>query len=68
MNCESCIDEARERNRSLDDLRIKAKQQAKDEEKPKAICRDEATGLFVIDAQTAVTGNFFIVEIISGLQ
>lgn len=66
--CDSCVDEARERNRDMESLRDKAKQQAKDEQKAKAICKDETTGLFIADAKTAIAEHFQIVEFISGLQ
>lgn len=67
-SCDTCNDAARERNRSMEDLRTTAKQQAINEKKGKAICQEEATGLFIADAETAIRERFFVKEFISAVQ
>lgn len=65
--CTGCRDEARERNRDMDNLLIIAKQKAIEDKKPKAVCFDEVQGLFVADASTAFAEHFQIKHIVSGL-
>ena len=65
--CDSCVDQARERNREMTNLLIIAKTKAVEENKPKAICNDEASGFFISDAQAAFTNHFNIVRIVSNV-
>lgn len=65
--CSSCVDEARERNKDMNSLLIKAKQQAIEETKVKAICQDEATGLFIANAEDAIREHFNVKHFISFL-
>ena len=68
MSCESCIDEARERMRSLDQIKIKAKKYAKDNQLAIAICREGPTGdYFIAAAETAIRNQCIIIEIVSQL-
>jgi len=66
--CDTCSDAAKERNRSMDELRVNAKKMAVDEKKSKAICFEETTGLFIADAQTAISERYYIKEFISAVQ
>jgi hypothetical protein len=66
-SCDSCTDAAREQNREMENLRAELKQKAIEDGKAKAICRDEVTGLFSCDIQTAIAEHFYIIEVISGL-
>ena len=67
MSCEGCDSAARVQNKIFEDLKTKAKIQAIEENKPQAICYDEATGLFITDAYTAFTEKYQIRDIISYL-
>lgn len=68
QHCTSCQDEAKERNRDMDNLLIIAKKQAIETSKPKAICEDEISGLFFTDAATAFREHFKIKHIVSPVQ
>ena len=68
MGCLDCSDKAKLHFKDLDELRDKAKKLAYEEKQAKAICKDEATGLFICNAQTAITDRYWIMEIVSGLQ
>ncbi len=52
--CSTCSDQAKERNWEMDNLLIKAKIQAVETNKPKAICEDPVQGLFITEAGYAV--------------
>lgn len=67
--CLSCSDEAKERNRELNNLIIVAKQQAIESNQPKAICEDPVQGLFITNAFYARTEfPHQIKHIVSALQ
>lgn len=66
-SCAGCVQEATEKNRAMDDLLIKAKQQAIEDQKPKAICEDQIEGLFITDAFVARSEHFNIKHIVSYL-
>lgn len=68
MGCGDCIQKAEEVNRSMTNLLIVAKQKAIEDKRPKAICMDEVSGLFIADAQTAFTERFFIKQVVTGLH
>jgi hypothetical protein len=51
----------------MNTLLIKAKQDAVADKKPKAICEDEATGLFIADAADAFRERFNIKSVVSYL-
>lgn len=69
QSCTGCLDEAKERNRDMNNLLIQAKNKAIEDKKPKAICQDEVEGtLFITDAITAFREHFNIKHIISGLS
>lgn len=68
MSCNGCVQEARERNREINNLLTQAKKQAIEEGKAKAICKDEIQGFFISDAQTAIREHFQIIQFVSGLQ
>ncbi len=68
MSCQGCVQEAKERNAAMNNLLNVAKQQAIEENKPKAICQDEINGLFITDAATAFRERFFIKDIVSPVQ
>ncbi|GAC1392816.1 MAG: hypothetical protein NVSMB46_09620 [Candidatus Saccharimonadales bacterium] len=65
MSCQSCQDEAKEKNRELINLLIIAKQKAFESGKSKAICYDEIEGYFIAEAATAFEQHFFICNVIS---
>lgn len=67
-SCTSCLDEARERNREMNDLLTQAKQKSIETQKPYAICLDDATGLFIADAYTAFSQQFQVKQVVSGVQ
>jgi hypothetical protein len=67
MSCQSCIDEAKEKNRELTNLKEIAKIKAIEDKKPKAICYDQANGYFISEVQLAFEQRFQIITIISGL-
>lgn len=67
MSCESCSDEAKERYRELDQLRVNARQRATEEKRAMAICKEEGSGQFIVDAESAIANRYWILEIISGL-
>lgn len=65
--CSTCVDEAKERNRDMDTILIKAKKQAIEDTKVKAICMDEATGLFIANAEDAIREHYHIKHFVSNL-
>jgi len=65
--CTSCTNEQTEFNRDLDGITIKAKKQANEEKKSKAICRDEATGFFIADISDAIRNGFRIINTVSAV-
>lgn len=65
--CTSCGNEVTEFNRSLDSITIKAKAQANEEKKSKAICKDEATGFFIADVGDAIRERFRIINVVSAI-
>ena len=67
MSCQGCVQEAAERNREMNDLLTKAKDQAVEQKKAKAICYEPLQGHFITDATTAFEERFQIVHVVSGL-
>ena len=68
MSCQGCMQSAVERNSQMNDLIIKAKAQAIEEKKTKAICYDPLQGSFITSFEVAIRERFQIVQVISGLQ
>lgn len=67
MSCESCIDQAKERMRDLDNIRQKASRHAKQSGQAMAICKDESGGYFVCEAAEAIGKSCLIIDIVSGV-
>lgn len=68
MSCDSCIDQAKERMRDLDNIRQKARRHAKEQKQALAICKEGDSGnYFVCLAGEAIANACMIVEIVSGI-
>lgn len=68
MSCEGCVQEAKIKNRVLNELLITAKKQAIEEGKVKAICEDQINGLFITSAEVAIREHFQIKQFVSSVQ
>jgi len=66
--CTSCGNEVTEFNRGMDSIRINAQKQADEEKRTKAICQDEATGLFIADIGHAIRNGFRIIDTVSAIR
>lgn len=68
QSCTDCADKAKEMNREMNGMLLKAKAQAIEEKKPKAICLDQVEGkLFITDARIAIEQRFKIESVLSHL-
>lgn len=65
--CLDCSEKEKARNRQLTNLLTEAKNKAVEEQKTKAVCEDQITGLFISDAETAIREHFFIRQFVSYL-
>ena len=65
--CLDCAEKEKARNRELYNLIDVAKKQAIESNKPKAVCEDQITGLFIADAEVAIQEHFLIRSIVSAM-
>jgi hypothetical protein len=65
--CLDCAEKDKARNRELNNLITEAKKKAIETKKPKAVCEDQITGLFIAEAETAIQQHFLIRHIVSSM-
>lgn len=66
-DCLDCAEKEKARNRELNNLIDVAKKQAIESNKPKAVCEDQITGLFIAEAEVAIKEHFLIRNIVSSV-
>lgn len=65
--CLDCSEKEKARNRELNNLLTIAKEKAIESGKPKAVCEDQITGLFICEAEVAIKEHFLIRSIVSAM-